>query len=34
MTVRYSFTRLLVRDFPASFRFYRDVMGFTPTFGQ
>lgn len=25
--------RLLVSDFPASFRFYRDVLGFTPTFG-
>ena len=25
--------RLLVSDFPACFRFYRDVLGFTPTFG-
>jgi lactoylglutathione lyase len=26
--------RLLVSDFPACFRFYRDVMGFKPTFGE
>ena len=25
--------RLLVSDFPACFRFYRDALGFTPTFG-
>ena len=25
--------RLLVSDFPVCFRFYRDVLGFTPTFG-
>ena len=25
--------RLLVSDFPACFHFYRDVLGFTPTFG-
>ncbi len=25
--------RLLVSDFPACFRFYRDVLGFTPTVG-
>ena len=25
--------RLLVSDFPTCFRFYRDVLGFTPTFG-
>jgi len=25
--------RLLVSDFPACFRFYRDMLGFTPTFG-
>ena len=25
--------RLLVSDFPACFRFYRDTLGFTPTFG-
>jgi len=26
--------RLLVSDFPACFRFYRDTLGFTPTFGS
>ena len=26
--------RLLVSDFPACFRFYRDVLGFTPQFGS
>lgn len=26
--------RLLVADYPACFRFYRDVMGFEPTFGD
>ncbi len=26
-------TRLLVKDFKTSFRFYRDVIGLTPTFG-
>jgi catechol 2,3-dioxygenase-like lactoylglutathione lyase family enzyme len=31
--VRLSNTRLLVADFPAMFRFYRDVLGFAPTFG-
>ena len=25
--------RLLVSNFPACFRFYRDVLDFTPTFG-
>ena len=25
--------RLLVDDFPACFRFYRDTLGFSPTFG-
>ena len=25
--------RLLVSDFPACFRFYRDTLGFSPTFG-
>lgn len=25
--------RLLVSDFPACFRFYRDILGFAPTFG-
>jgi len=32
--MRYTHTRLLVRDFAACFRFYRDVMGFRPTFGD
>ena len=31
---RFTFTRILVRDFPACFRFYRDVLGLTPTFGD
>ena len=26
--------RLLVADFPTSFRFYRDVLGFAPCFGS
>ncbi len=26
--------RLLVADFPACFRFYRDVLGFSPSFGS
>ena len=34
MALRYAFTRLLVRDFPACFRFYRDTLGFTPAFGE
>jgi lactoylglutathione lyase len=34
MTLRYSHTRLLVRDYAACFRFYRDVLGFAPTFGD
>ncbi|HKV84923.1 MAG TPA: VOC family protein [Ktedonobacterales bacterium] len=34
MDPRYSYTRLLVRDFAACFRFYRDVMGLTATFGE
>jgi lactoylglutathione lyase len=34
MTVKNMHLRLLVADFPAMFRFYRDVMGFTPTFGD
>lgn len=34
MEMRYSYTRLLVNDFPACFRFYRDVLGLTPTFGE
>ena len=31
--MKYTFTRLLVSDFKACFRFYRDVMGFEPGFG-
>jgi catechol 2,3-dioxygenase-like lactoylglutathione lyase family enzyme len=34
MAYRYAFTRLLVRDFAACFRFYRDVLGFEPAFGS
>lgn len=34
MDLRYSYTRLLVSDFSACFRFYRDVLGLTPTFGE
>lgn len=33
MTPNYTFTRLLVTNFKACFRFYRDIMGFTPGFG-
>ncbi len=32
--MKYISTRLLVNDFPTCFRFYRDVMGFNPTFGK
>jgi catechol 2,3-dioxygenase-like lactoylglutathione lyase family enzyme len=32
--LRYTYTRLLVSDFPACFRFYRDVLGLTPSFGE
>lgn len=32
--MKLKFVRLLVDDFPACFRFYRDVMRFTPTFGD
>jgi len=32
--VKLTFVRLLVEDYPACFRFYRDVMGFRPTFGE
>ncbi len=32
--LRLTYDRLLVSDFPASFRFYRDVLGFTATFGD
>ncbi|HEV2460358.1 MAG TPA: VOC family protein, partial [Ktedonobacterales bacterium] len=34
MTLRYSHTRLLVREYAACFRFYRDVRGFAPNFGD
>jgi lactoylglutathione lyase len=34
MTIKNMHTRLLVADFPATFRFYRDVMGFKPTYGD
>lgn len=32
--MEYISTRLLVRDFPTCFRFYRDVMGFNPSYGS
>jgi catechol 2,3-dioxygenase-like lactoylglutathione lyase family enzyme len=32
--VRLTHVRLLVEDFPACFRFYRDVLGFPVTFGD
>jgi catechol 2,3-dioxygenase-like lactoylglutathione lyase family enzyme len=32
--VRLTHVRLLVDDFAACFRFYRDAMGFAPTFGS
>lgn len=32
--LRLTHVRLLVRDFPACFRFYRDVLGLTPGFGN
>ena len=31
--LKYANARLLVRDFPASFSFYRDVLGFAPVLG-
>lgn len=34
MALRYAFTRLLVRDFAACFRFYRDTLGFAVAFGD
>jgi catechol 2,3-dioxygenase-like lactoylglutathione lyase family enzyme len=34
MALKHLGTRLLVSDFKTSFRFYRDVLGFTPTFGD
>jgi predicted enzyme related to lactoylglutathione lyase len=33
MPPRYDFTRLLVSDFAACYRFYRDVIGLEPGFG-
>jgi lactoylglutathione lyase len=33
MTYQYDYTRLLVSNFKACFQFYRDVMGFQPTYG-
>jgi len=32
--LRYTHTRLLVADYAACFRFYRDVLGFEPGFGD
>jgi len=32
--MRLTYIRLLVSDFPASFRFYRDVMGFEVAWGE
>src|SRR5258708_5441795 len=32
--LRHTYDRLLVADFRASFLFYRDVLGFKPTFGD
>lgn len=34
MKYQHTYERLLVNEFGASFRFYRDVMGFTPTYGD
>lgn len=34
MTFRLAYTRLLVDDYSACFRFYRDVLGLSPTFGD
>jgi len=34
MTIQHTYERLLVDDFAAQFRFYRDVMGFKPTYGD
>lgn len=34
MALRYEYTRILVRDFPACFRFVRDVLGFAPRLGS
>jgi lactoylglutathione lyase len=32
--MKLTYVRLLVDDFPACFRFYRDVLSFEPTFGD
>lgn len=32
--MRFDYTRLLVTDFPACFRFYRDVIGLAPRLGS
>lgn len=34
MTLTLSYVRLLVGDYSACFRFYRDVLGLEPTFGD
>jgi lactoylglutathione lyase len=34
MALRFTYTRLLVDDYGACFRFYRDVLGFRPSFGD
>lgn len=34
MPLRFTYTRLLVDDYAACFRFYRDVLGFRVTFGD
>jgi lactoylglutathione lyase len=34
MSYKFTYTRLLVSDFKACYQFYRDVMGFQPTFGN
>ncbi len=34
MSYKFAYTRLLVSNFKACFVFYRDVMGFQPTFGS
>jgi lactoylglutathione lyase len=34
MTLTFSYVRLLVRDYATCFRFYRDVLGLEPTFGD
>jgi len=34
LPVRLTHCRLLVRDFPTAFRFWRDTVGLTPTYGD